>query len=244
MVLGSRRCHCSKWIHSFGSDSDPENIVAVHAVAHQSFFDLFRRRKAGEPEVKTKEYLAGLDPSRKVRIGTNPGGGFIFVGYAGDALGRGIERSMQRKLLNRIYRRMCGMENTKSRQTLTSYFNRCFSCRGIENREILETYDGIMDDSTVIIIPGTERMVEYDERGPARPIKLEGHGVESLAAAIYREVCLDLIGTYRNGDTSKGEGLERWIDSDPYGILPMPEGIIKACRSRAKMKGNIKRKMI
>lgn len=194
--------------------------------------------------MKAKEYLAGLDPSQKVRIGTNPGGGFIFVGCAGDALGRGIERNIQRKLLNRIYQRMCGMENAKSRQTLTSYFNRCFTCRGIENREILETYDGLMDDSTVIIIPGTERMVEYDERGPARPIQLEGHGVESLTAAIYREVCLELIGTYRDGDTSKGEGLERWIDSDPYGILPTPEGIIKACRTRAKMKGNIKRKKI
>lgn len=191
-----------------------------------------------------EQFLAELPDDQKIRIGTKPGGGFIFIGKVRKTRGRGLANSMRRKMLKSMYARM-EEENPKYRKTyFHNMIDRCISCERISGRDVLETYPALLDDSIVIIIPGTERLEEYEEKVKASPKCVNSHAVQSLAAAIYREVCCELIDGYRKNNKTRQQELEDWIMEDPYGILDMPDGIINACRCRAKMRGKFKRVML
>lgn len=190
------------------------------------------------------QYVSTLPDDQKIRIGTKPGGGFIYIGKAGKTLGRGLANSMRRKMLKRMYLQMEEENPNYKRKYLHNMIDRCINCEGISRRDIVETYPALLDESIVIIIPGTERLEEYEEKVKASPKCVNSYAAQSLAAAIYREVCCELIDGYRKNNKTRQQELEDWIMADPYGILDMPDGIIDACRCRAKMRGKFKRVMI
>lgn len=191
-----------------------------------------------------EQFLAEIPDDQRIRIGTKPGGGFIFIGKAGKTRGRGLANSMRRKMLKSMYSRM-EEENPKYRKTyFHNMIDRCINCEGIVTRDVLETYPALLDDSVVIIIPGTEKLEQYEEKEKASKKSVNTYAAQSLAAAIYREVCCELITEYRKNNRRRQQELEDWIMEDPYGILNMPDGIIDACRCRAKMRGKFKRVML
>ena len=240
--MGSSRRDCGKRIHPGRLDTDPVGTDFDHALAWNPVFNLLGRREDGR--MTLEQFLTELPPDQKIRIGTKPGGGFIYIGKAGKTLDRGLANSMRRKMLKRMYLQMEEENPNYKRKYLHNMIDRCINCEGIIRRDVMETYPALLDDSIVIIIPGTERLEEYEDKTTASPRNVNVHAVQSLAAAIYREVCCELIDGYRKNNKTRQQELEDWIMEDPYGILDMPDGIINACRCRAKMRGKFKRVMI
>lgn len=179
-----------------------------------------------------REVLKKTAPEHKIRIRTEKGSNFIFIGMAGQV---NIEKLNNQTKMRSSVGIMQAVFNYDPKHP--KGFDRAVETfkawRPVEDREVIETYPGQLEaNSTVIVITGGEGWLHYNPLLP--PLKeISEQGAELLATKIYKGLCTELVHAYETGYTDLITGCEDEIRLNRYGILEQPEGIIRACRVKA-----------
>lgn len=178
-----------------------------------------------------REVLKKTAPEHKIRIRTEKGSNFIFIGMAGQV---NIEKLNNQTKMRSSVGIMQAVFNYDPKHP--KGFDRAVETfkawRPVEDREVVEQYPGQLEYSTVIVITGEEGWLQYNPS--LAPLKeINEQGAELLATQIYKGICTELVHAYEVGYTDLIAKCEDEIRLNRYGILEQPEGIIRACRIRA-----------
>ena len=178
-----------------------------------------------------REVLKKTAPEHKIRIRTEKGSNFIFIGMAGQV---NIEKLNNQTKMRSSVGIMQAVFNYDPKHP--KGFDRAVETfkawRPVEDREVLETYPGQLEYSTVIVITGGEGWLQYNPS--LAPLKeINEQGAELLATQIYKGICTELVHAYEVGYTDLIAKCEDEIRLNRYGILEKPERIIRACKIRA-----------
>lgn len=179
-----------------------------------------------------REVLSKIPLEHKIRIRTEKGSNFIFIGMAGQV---NFERLNNQTKCRSSVGIMLAVFNYDPKHV--KGFDRTVEAfkawRPVEDREVIETYPGQLEaNSTVIVITGGEGWLHYNPLLP--PLKeISEQGAELLATKIYEGLCTELVHAYETGYTDLITRCEDEIRLNRYGILEQPEGIIRACRIKA-----------
>lgn len=179
-----------------------------------------------------REVLSKMPLEHKIRIRTEKGSNFIFIGMAGQV---NFERLNNQTKCRSSVDLMLAVFNYDPRHQkgFDRYVAAFKAWRPVEDREVLETYPGQLEaNSTVIVVTGGEGWLHYNPLLP--PLKeINEQGAELLATKIYEGLCTELVHAYETGYTDLITRCEDEIRLNRYGILEQPEGIIRACRIKA-----------
>lgn len=178
-----------------------------------------------------REVLKKTAPEHKIRIRTEKGSNFIFIGMAGQV---NIEELNNQTKMRSSVGIMQAVFNYDPKHP--KGFDRAVETfkawRPVEDREVVEQYPGQLEYSTVIVITGGEGWLQYNPS--LAPLKeINEQGAELLATQIYKGICIELVHAYEVGYTDLIAKCEDEIRLNRYGILEQPEGIIRACKIRA-----------
>lgn len=197
------------------------------------------------------EYISGLKPTKRIRIGCKPGGGFIYEGTVADLnlaiLYKKCSLDFALKVSERMALFATATDHGKLRKSIQPLMDKFYNMKPFGTREVLMDYPGQFEpDVRVIIIPGEEKLFDYEpDVPPLTPETMDDQAVQRLVEAIYEGAAEDLTcnlasmkrcGTREGRDRARASAqhIKRWIRSDPYGILDQPEGIVTACQIRAE----------
>ena len=178
-----------------------------------------------------REVLKKIAPEHKIRIRTEKGSNFIFIGMAGQV---NFEKLNNQTKCRSSVDLMLAVFNYDPRHQkgFDRYVAAFKAWRPVEDREVLETYPGQLEYSTVITITGGEGWLQYNPS--LAPLKeINEQGAELLATKIYEGLCTELVYAYETGYTDLITRCEDEIRLNRYGILEQPEGIIRACKIKA-----------
>lgn len=172
-----------------------------------------------------------IAPEHRIRICTEHGSNFIFIGMAGEvdfkALNKETKMRCVADMMNAVYtfdpKHQSGFDKAV----------RAFKLWGpVEDREVIDQYPGQLEYSTVIMITGGEGWLHYNPS--LAPLKdIDERGAESLVTQVYKGLCDELVHAYEVGAEDIIERGEKEIMMNRYGILEQPEGVIRACRAVA-----------
>lgn len=196
------------------------------------------------------EFLKGLPPRKRIRIGTKPGGGFIYEGTVKDLNLADLYKQCSLDFIQKIQERLIlfatSADHKKMSKNIQPLVDKFYDMKPLAGRIVLMDYPGQFEpDVRVIIIPGDEKLFNYDPDVPPLTAEtMDGQAVERLVEAIYEGAAEDLTGNLasmkrcgtregRDRARASAQHLKNWIRSDPYGILNEPEGIVTACQIRA-----------
>lgn len=182
--------------------------------------------------MKLCEALERDHPDR-IRIGTETGGGFIYIGKASVLTGTRNEAlpRLNRETLEQSRR----LEGT----------NKHVPWRNVLDREVVSVYNSTCEDCRIYIVTGCEKLVDWC--GDTDLDAIQEDRAQALVETVYQDVLKELKAAYRR--LWKAEGItdriffadqvrthERWIRSDPYGILGRTaDGLINQMRKLTEM---------
>lgn len=182
-----------------------------------------------------------LDPERQIRICTEHGSNFIYIGAFKDLDLRKLTKETSMRVTARLldtvflYHQRRGW--TKNNPAVRGAMNRFLEWKPVAEREVLEQYPGKYEYSLVIRITGSEGWLEYDPHlRPLNPGSIGTDSAEELVASIYRGVCTELVHAYEVGAASVIRQCEHEIRSNRYGLLEDPNGLIRQCKKRGGVK--------
>lgn len=103
----------------------------------------------------------------------------------------------------------------------------------LKNREVLETYSGLIEpDSTVIIINGKETGKYYNPRMPElTPNTINIDGIKTLIEAVYKNMITEYM---KEKNPHKAAAVARMLKRDEYGIFENAQGVVDACKAVKK----------
>lgn len=103
----------------------------------------------------------------------------------------------------------------------------------VKNREVLETYRGLIEpDSTVIIIKGKETGKYYNPKmQKLTPDTINEDGAKMLVEAVYKNMITEYM---KEKNPGKAAAVARMLKRDEYGIFSDAQGVLKACKAVKK----------
>ena len=178
-----------------------------------------------------------LKPEQRIRICTEHGANFIYIGTAGEADFETLNRKLYGHTRGRMQDAVRNFDRRKS-STITTFDNCLQEFRfwePVEEREVIEQYPGLYEcDSLVIRITGSDGWIQYNpEVKPLDPETMDDEGAAQLVTAIYRGICQELVHAYEAGAEQAIKRCEREIRMNRYGMFDDPDGIIRGCRKQA-----------
>lgn len=201
------------------------------------------------------EFIKELAPTKRIRIGCKPGGGFIYEGIVADLNLNSLYRKCALSIAQKVYDNMetfaTANDHKKLQKTIQPIVDKFYNMKPLPVRKVLMDYPGQFEpDVRVIIIEGDEKLFEYDpDIPPLVPERMHDTAAQDLIEAIYANAAEELTNSIaimkrthgdREGDREKknsaratAQHVQKWIRSDPYGILDQPDGIVRACQARA-----------
>ena len=170
-------------------------------------------------------------PEHRIRIRTEDGSNFIFIGMAGEVdfetLNRETKLRCTVRMLEAVYsydpKHPGGFD--KAVKTFKAW-------KPVEDREVIDQYAGLLEYSTVIVISGSEGWLQYNP-SLAPLTDVDEQGAEALVTQVYKGICTELIHAYQAGYEDLILKCEKEIRMNRYGILDKPEGVIYACKLKA-----------
>ena len=194
--------------------------------------------------------LESLVLTGPVRIGTNKGTGFVYIGKAEDLDPGRLDadlRAFVRDELLTAARRLDNMSATaKSRGKAESDLDRAVKAYSewipIQRREVVGVSDSC-DGSKVIIVEGTEKLMDWQTETDVRKIDVERCAklVEAVVEGELRELYDCYLTLANPGSATKRRQLaygtalrlEKLIRQDYYGQLTDPGGMIETLQEMA-----------
>lgn len=190
-----------------------------------------------------------IPPKQDMRICTDEGTGFIFIGKRKSLRIQTLNRQLLDWHVERVAGRLWRMKGGgRSKEGNWAICEEAISdlrnLRALASRPVLNVEQGLLEpDSIVIQIPGIEGWEHYDP--PMTTQKLNAAAAERLAYGFHKTACLDLVHAYETVAVSKNKlkvleaeetirEQEAWIKSNVYGFLSDPQTIIAACKRAAE----------
>ena len=178
-----------------------------------------------------------LRPEQRIRICTEHGANFIYIGTAGDVDFEELNRTLYSRVRDRMRDAVNNYDKNKA-PTVTAFDNVFQEFRfwvPVEEREVLDQYAGQYEcDCLVIKITGRDGWLQYiPEAAPLDPATMDTDAAKELVAAIYKGLCQELIHAYETGSEDNIRRGEREIRANRYGLFDDPEGLIRGCKQRA-----------
>ena len=197
------------------------------------------------------EYISGLKPTKRIRIGCKPAGGFIYEGVVADlnlnVLYKNCALSFVQKTVDNMITFATSTNHRRLEKNIQPIIDKYYDMKPLATRKVLMDYPGQFEpDVRVIIIPGEEKLFDYDpEVPPLTAETMDDQAANRLIGAIYETAVEDLVNSTVTMKRSKNrEAKDRaranmqhtrnWIRRDLYGILSDPERIVEACKIRAE----------
>ncbi len=178
-----------------------------------------------------------LRPEKRIRICTEHGANFIYIGTAGELDYKELNTKLWSKARERVLDAL--LKYDLNRPGTMKAFGRSvvklLKWQPVQDREVVEKYKGYYEyDSLVIKVTGEDGWTNYEpEVESLDPDTMSTDAAAALVAAVYKELCQELV----HGYEVKSEGTiamcEREIRSNRYGLMDDPEGLIRECRKRA-----------
>lgn len=215
-------------------------------------------KRSFPPDKQVRNYLKGIDPDRKIKVGCDHGTAYFFFGTAReflegfDEINQKIIKEATDRIANYIYDKLHTMEKSNLRrerimQIAENIFEYLRNYKPIEERGVIEhtlsIYDGEVDR---IIISGYEQGKHwtYDEylgiEKPLNPQNVTNEKAIDLVSAVHKMAADDLTIVMRrehHKNVDSQSKLEKFFRQDPYGLLQNidPESIIKECYRQSKL---------
>lgn len=197
------------------------------------------------------EFLKGLSSTKRIRIGCKPGGGFIYEGIVADlnlnVLYKNCALSFVQKTVENMITYATSTNHRRLEKNIQPIIDKYYDMKPLTTRKVLMDYPGQFEpDVRVIIIPGEEKLFDYDPDVPSLTAEtMDDQAANRLIGAIYETAVEDLVNSTVTMKRSKNretkdraranmQHTRNWIRRDLYGILSDPEGIVEACKIRAE----------
>lgn len=194
--------------------------------------------------------IKDLEPERKVKIGTDKGRGFFFIGKPKDADWDAIDDNLKNALWRTYVFAAGKVKDSPIEDVTTGAIKRMLKAEKgyteympVADREIIRMERSIAEpDITIVIITGSGDGAYWLE-DESRPVKhIEFESALNLVGAVYRELVGELEHYYtlmiknndhRNLIKASAQECEKAIRDNVYGAFNDPEGIIHQCRRNA-----------
>lgn len=178
-----------------------------------------------------------LKPDQRIRICTEHGANFIYIGTAGDVDFEELNRTLYNRIRARMREAVDRYDKNKA-STVTTFDNVFQEFRfwvPVEERQVVDQYPGQYEyNSLVIKITGRDGWVQYvPDTAPLSAEAMDTDGAKELVAAIYKGLCQELMHAYETGSEDNIRRCEREIRANRYGLFDDPEGLIRGCKERA-----------
>lgn len=192
------------------------------------------------------------DKPNTVRVGTQNGGHFIYIGRALSLIGH---NSREARELNQKTREQCEKylqtveEKRRERKQKgierdlgpTDLEYRFVPWQPVLDREVVDAINSTCDGDRIYIVTGCESLVEYKGNTYVDAIQIET--ARKMVEGIYQGEVQNLLRLYRRLDTARTiadklrvaqdvMNAEAWFRKDHYGILSNPEGFIHEIRKQ------------
>ena len=124
-----------------------------------------------EPKPLLGEFLKGLPSTKRIRIGCKPGGGFIYEGTVKDLNLADLYKQCSLDFIQKIQERLIffatSTDHKKISKNIQPLVDKFYDMKPLAGRKVLMDYPGQFEpDVRVIIIPGEEKLFNYDPDVP------------------------------------------------------------------------------
>lgn len=179
-----------------------------------------------------------LRPEQRIRICTEHGANFIYIGTAGDVDFETLNTECYQRVRKEMQRAVDHF--TRNKASTISYFDNVFQdfrfWIPVEEREVVEQYPSSLEyDCLIIKVTGRDGWIQYVPEGiaPLSADAMDTDAAKELVAAIYRGLCTELVHAYETRSEDNIKCCEREIRANRYGLFDDPEGLIRGCKQRA-----------
>lgn len=117
------------------------------------------------------EYISGLKPTKRIRIGCKPAGGFVYEGTVADLNLAILYKKCSMDFADKLHSRMvlfAGAHNRKKMiKTIQPIADKYYGMKPFAFRKVLCDYPGQFEpDVRVIIVEGEEKLFDYNPDCP------------------------------------------------------------------------------
>lgn len=172
--------------------------------------------------------MAAVRPEQMIRIGSEHGSGFVYVGSVREVEYGPINAQIKKRLPRNA-------PNKYKIETRKKWENAVKNYVPLQDRSIVDMSRSEVEDHIIIIVEGFGGFIQYDPADSGFT-DYDEQAMIDLVGALYRETCRTLISAYRKQKESEVRMCEAWIRQNGYGLVSDPEGIIKACRQAKNTK--------